>query len=101
MGVIAYVWKVVAAWIAVILGISTNSEDILTLHRSGTTTWERYGRIFILVLRGCLESYYQIEHILQGDGDILLTYQQTAILDCNMIAVAVSFLLLLLHDTDV
>lgn len=83
MDALTYAWKVAAAWLSVIIGVSTNSEDIIALSRRGKTTWQRYGAPAILVLRGALESYYQIEHVLESDDDSMSSYQESLIMECS------------------
>lgn len=88
MDVVTYSWKVAAAWLSVVVGVSTNSEDIIALSRRGKTKWQRYGAPAILVLRGALESYYQIEHVLEGDDVSMSSYQESLLMECNMVSVA-------------
>lgn len=90
MNSFVYLLKILAAWLAVITGISANIEDIYALHKKGTNTWQRYGAVFILVLRGAVEAYYQVEHTLESDDQNLRYYQESLLQECNMIAVAVS-----------
>ena len=71
MDSLVYLLKVAAAWLAVITGISANTEDIYALHQKGTNTWQRYGAVFVLVLRGAVEAYYQVEHTLDSDDQNL------------------------------
>lgn len=88
MNALDYAWKVTAAWLGVIVGISANTEDIFALSRRGRGTWQRYGTPFVLVLRGALEAYYQIEHVLESGSESLSSYQESLIMECNMISVA-------------
>jgi len=88
MNALNYAWKVAAAWLGVIIGISTNTEDISALSRRGRGAWQRYGIPFVLVARGALESYYQIEHVLETSSESLNSYQESLIMECNMISVA-------------
>lgn len=88
MNVLNYAWKVAAAWLGVIIGISANTEDIYALSRRGRSAWQRYGVPFVLVLRGALESYYQIEHVLESNSESLNSYQESLLMECNMISVA-------------
>jgi hypothetical protein len=89
-----YLLKVAGAFSTTILGPSTNVSDILSISRSGTTKWQRWGAPFILALRGAVEQYLQIEDLLTRDDEYLMAYKDSYVYECNMIAVAVSSQLL-------
>jgi len=89
-----YLLKVAGAFSTTILGPSTNVSDILSISRSGTTKWQRWGVPFILALRGAVEQYLQIEDLLTRDDEYLMAYKDSYVYECNMIAVAVSSQLL-------
>jgi hypothetical protein len=85
-----YLLKLVGAFSTTILGPSTNVLDILSISRSGTTKWQRWGAPFILALRGAVEQYLQVEDLLTRDDEYLMAYKDSYVYECNMIAVAVS-----------
>jgi len=85
-----YLLKLAGAFSTTILGPSTNVSDILSISRSGTTKWQRWGAPFILAFRGAVEQYLQIEDLLTRDDEYLMAYKDSYVYECNMIAVAVS-----------
>jgi hypothetical protein len=89
-----YLLKVAGAFSTTILGPSTNVSDIMSISRSGTTKWQRWGAPFVLALRGAVEQYLQIEDLLTRDDEYLMAYKDSYVHECNMIAVAVSSQLL-------
>jgi hypothetical protein len=87
---LVYLLKLAGAFCTTILGPSTNVSDILSISRSGTTTWQKMGAPFILALRGAVEQYLQIEDLLTRDDEYLMAYKEAYVCECNMVAVAVS-----------
>jgi hypothetical protein len=92
--IFGYLLRVAGAFCTTILGPSTDLVDILTISRSGTTKWQRWGAPFILALRGAVEQYLQIEDLLTRGDEYLIAYKDSYVWECKMIAVAVSSQLL-------